>query len=325
MKKLLSGLLCAGMILTGCSQAPKETGITVTDQAGREVTLEKPAEKVASGYYISTSTLIGLGHADKIVGVEMKADTRLIYKEAAPEVLELPALGNKKMFNVEECAKADSDVVFLPVSLESYIEELEALDMEVVLLDPETQEDFKEAVEIIGEVMGCEDKVDEYFDYEEKLLEKYEVLENDKTVYFAGSDILSAAATGMFQNEIIEYAGAKNALDIEGSKWAEIDIETLIKANPDYIFVEAGSLKIEDFTQNENLQDIKAVKEGNVYIFPSELETWDTPCLSSALGKIWAASIINPEKVKMNKVVEESVDFYTNYYGFNATNDLLGF
>ena len=35
--------------------------VTVTDQAGREVTIEKEPEKVVSGYYISTSLLIALG------------------------------------------------------------------------------------------------------------------------------------------------------------------------------------------------------------------------------------------------------------------------
>ena len=117
--------------------------MTITDQAGREVTFEEPCQTAASGYYITTTIMIGLQQQDKLTGIEMKPETRPIYAKAAEEILDLPQLGNKKMFNVEECAKSDPDVVFLPVSLESYVEELEALDIPVVLLEPETADDFE--------------------------------------------------------------------------------------------------------------------------------------------------------------------------------------
>ena len=35
--------------------------ITVTDQAGRTVTIESPAERIVSSYYISTALLVALG------------------------------------------------------------------------------------------------------------------------------------------------------------------------------------------------------------------------------------------------------------------------
>ena len=61
--------------MSACTQQPnKETtkteGITIVDQAGRKVTLEKPAEKVVSGYYIATSTLLGLRSEERRVGKE---------------------------------------------------------------------------------------------------------------------------------------------------------------------------------------------------------------------------------------------------------------
>ena len=152
MKKMTAFCLAVMMSLSlfGCSQAQQVEGITIVDQGGRKVTLEKPAEKVASGYYIATTTIIGLGGEDMLTGVEMKAETRPIYKAAASKLLDLPALGNKKMFHVEECAKADPDVVFLPVSLKEYAAQLEELGIATVLLNPETQEQYDEAVQIIA-------------------------------------------------------------------------------------------------------------------------------------------------------------------------------
>ena len=48
---------------------------------------------------------------------------------------------------------------------------------------------------------------------------------------------------------------------------------------------------------DEAYRDIKAVKDKQVYEFPSKLETWDTPNLSSCLGELYMASVLYPEKV----------------------------
>ena len=52
--------------------------VTLTDQAGREVTLEAEPETIVSGYYIPSSLLIALGLEDKMVGIEAKAGKRAI-------------------------------------------------------------------------------------------------------------------------------------------------------------------------------------------------------------------------------------------------------
>ena len=91
--------------------------ITVTDQAGREVTIEKEPSSIVSGYYISSSLLIALGLKDKVVGIEAKADKRPIYKLAAPELTELPNVGTAKEFNLETCAALSPDLVILPMKL----------------------------------------------------------------------------------------------------------------------------------------------------------------------------------------------------------------
>ena len=75
------------------TDAATEYPVTLTDQAGREVTIESQPETLVSGYYISTSLLIALGLEDNLVGIEAKADTRPIYALSAPPLLELPRVG----------------------------------------------------------------------------------------------------------------------------------------------------------------------------------------------------------------------------------------
>ncbi len=330
MKKMTAFCLAVMMSLSlfGCSQAQQAEGITIVDQGGRKVTLEKPAEKVASGYYIATTTIIGLGGEDMLTGVEMKAETRPIYKAAASKLLDLPALGNKKMFHVEECAKADPDVVFLPVSLKEYAAQLEELGIATVLLNPETQEQYDEAVQIIAKVCGKEEAAEDYFAYCKELYDTYLDFEADdsKQVYMAGLDLLQAAGKDMYQAEVIHDAKGINAYAQGGNRgWQSINVETLLSLNPAYILLENGGITSEEVYADESLQELRAVKNKQVYVFPSALETWDTPNLSSCLGTLWCAAILYPQEVSMEAVEKEAIDFYKQFYDIDVTGEQLGF
>ena len=83
------------------SQSAATFPVTVTDQAGREVTIDSEPEKIVSGYYISSSALIALGAEDRMVGIEAKADKRPIYQLSAPELIDLPSVGTAKEFNLD--------------------------------------------------------------------------------------------------------------------------------------------------------------------------------------------------------------------------------
>lgn len=303
----------------------KQEGFTVTDQAGRKVTFDKPAEKVISGYYIATSTVIGLGQKDKLVGVEMKAGQREIYKKAAPEVVSLPAMGNKKSFNVEAAIKTKADVAFLPVSLKSYAGKLEDAGMKVILLNPETQSEYDEAVNLIASVLGAQEEAEKYFTYRDSLLEQY-ITDTGvaKSVYMAGSTLLEGAGTDMFQNGLLKQARAENVMSKAGKGWSTIGKETLLERNPDVIFLENGGARVSDVLDDAALASLDAVKNKQVYEFPSTLETWDTPNLSSCLGTLWAYATLYPDNLSMDTVKQEAKDFYKTFYKIDVTNSDLG-
>ena len=128
MNKLLALLLAASFAACGNEPAPTPDPeptpdptpaitypLTVTDMAGREVTLEKEPERIVSGYYISSSACIALGLSDKMVGIEDKSAKRPIYKLAAPALIDLPNVGSAKAFDLEACVNANPDLVILPM------------------------------------------------------------------------------------------------------------------------------------------------------------------------------------------------------------------
>jgi iron complex transport system substrate-binding protein len=111
----------------------------------------------------------------------------------------------------------------------------------------------------------------------------------DKTVYFEVSPLeygLWTAGADTFMDEVAEMVGLKNAFsDISG--WAEISQEQVIDRDPDYIvavpmsYDESATLK-DQILSRKGWQDMKAVKNGTVYIANSDEITRPGPRLAKA-------------------------------------------
>lgn len=331
---LLAVCVAAGFVSCGGADENKASGgepIVLTDHLGREVTLDKPAETVVSSYYISTTTLIALGAEDQLVGVEMKAEKRPIYKLAAPQILDLPAMGNKKNFNMEECAKLNPDLVILPMGLKDYVAQLEELNIPVLVVNPETKEAFDELVMMLGEATGHTDRASALGDYFDgvcaEVSERLEGADGEKSVYFGSADdVLRSATAEMYQNDLIHYAGGKAVFgDLTEKGWTAVSAETLSAYNPEYIFVEnMGDESAEALMNDPAFASLTAVKDGNVFAFPSKIETWDTPSPSNMLGIYWMSSVLYPDVISMDEVRDKAAEFYKEFFDIEVTAEQLG-
>ena len=306
------------------------SGITVVDQAGREVTLEEPADKLVSSYYISTALLIALGCEDDLAGIEKKGETRQLYHMAAPELLELPAVGSGKGINVEETAALEPDVVILPKRLQESAASFEALDIPVIIVNPETQEEFEECISLLATVTGTEQTGEELLNYYHEKMEFARELTKDAEkplVYLAsGSDYLSTCTSKMYQNDLISMAGGLNVSgELEDTYWAEISAEQLAAWNPEYIFgVSYAEYGLDSFTENEALAEVEAVKKGQVYTFPSTIEAWDYPTPSSVLGVLWLTNVLHPDLYSTEDYKKEAVEFYQKFFDIQVSDEDLG-
>lgn len=337
MKRILSLLLVMTMLisLAACTTSNKKDDpvnentettkyypITVTDHAGRTVTIEDEPQKLVSGYYISTSLLIALDLDEKMVGIEAKANKRAIYKLASPELIDLPNVGTAKEFDLEGCAALEPDLVILPLKLKSAVETLEGLGIDVLLVNPENEELMTEMVNMIASATNTKDKAAALLSFtEDKKAVLSDALAGAEAprVYLAGnSSMLSTAGNAMYQSDMIRLAGGTNvAAEIEDSYWVEIDYEQLLKWDPDYIILASdASYTVEDVLSDPNLADCKAVKNSNVYQLPNKAEAWDSPVPSGILGSVWLANVLHDDLLSdadCNKIIDE---YYKTFYGF---------
>lgn len=297
--------------------------VTVTDQAGREVTIEKEPSSIVSGYYISSSLLIALGLKDKVVGIEAKADKRPIYKLAAPELTELPNVGTAKEFNLETCAALSPDLVILPMKLKDAAQSLTDLGITVLLVNPESQDLMTEMINTIATATNTNSeaaKLLAYIDSQKNMLTSALSGVEPESVYLAGnSSFLSTAGPSMYQSSIIELAGGKNAADsITDSYWAEISYEQLLAWDPSYIIIASDAeYTVDDVMNDPNLAECTAVKNSHVYAIPGDVEALDSPVPAGILASVWLAGILHPDQVSADTYTTEMTNYYETFYGIN--------
>lgn len=316
---------------TGTKEVKRAEKIVVTDQMGREVEVPGNVERIVSSYYITSSLLIALESKERVVGLEVKADTREIYKKAAPEFLNLPAVGSGKTFNIEECLELKPDLVIIPLRLKEFLPKLEELNIPVLVVDPESMESFIECIELLGKAINKEDRAKELVDYYklkmDMVVNKTKDIKDKPKVYLsAGSSPLSTCTSKMYQNDLIHMAGGDNvSKGLEDGYWATISAEELVKWNPDYIFmVGYASYTKEDIINDDKFKNLNGVKNDKVFVFPSKIEPWDYPTPSSVLGILWLVNKLHPDIYPTDEYVKEGEEFYKKFFNIEVSKEDMG-
>ena len=324
-----SGSVSASGSAPAESAGQAEGQIVLTDQAGREVVLEGPAQSIVSCYYISTYAAIALGAEDRVVGLEKKADTRPIYQMAAPELLEKPQVGTMKELDVEATAALEPELVIMPQALADYAGTLTQLGIPVLVVNPESHEALVEMLQLMGTALGLEDRAEALASYYQEQLDRMAELTQDAeapVVYMgSNSSFLATAPASMYQSTLIRQAGGVNAGDsLEGDYWTEVSYEDVLAMAPQVVVLPAGAeYTVQDVVEDPQLSALPAVQDGAVYQMPGGIEEWDSPVPSGILGTMWMTSVLHPDVYPFEEFTADAQDFYQTFYGFSVDASLI--
>jgi iron complex transport system substrate-binding protein len=144
MKKLIA--LFAGLLALNAGAA-----ITVHDDFGNPVTLEKPAMRVIALAPHVTEMVYAAGGAERIVAAVSYSD----YPAAAKL---LPKVGSNRQIDIERIAqlKPDLIVVWMHGSAERQIEQIRALGIPMFHSEPRKLTDIASTLTRLGKLMGTE-------------------------------------------------------------------------------------------------------------------------------------------------------------------------
>ena len=363
MKKIIALLLALVIVLslTACGakeeapaettaapvvEAPVETAApetetpewpkTITDIMGNEVVLQAPAAHLVGTHNPTMNTAVVLGGGGKyIAGFGNKEMADVLYSYVYPELKDdVIQIGKGKNINYETVLTTGADLAILPQRFAYMVEEFDAIGIPaiVILSSTESYDTIRNAINLMGEVVGEEDRAEEILTYFngiiDKITERTAAVTEKPSVMFLGSSNMYAVAPGaMIQSDIMETAGAVNAVsgvEVLGS-FADVSAEEIVGWNPDVIWVpNYADYTVEDVLNAPEFSSITAVQNGAVYTFPCELEPWDYPTVSACLGAAWAAYNLHPDLYSYDELIADVNGLYELLYGQTFTAEQIG-
>jgi len=287
-------------LLISCDSTPSATtpsGITVTDQLGRTVTVAPDPQRIISIAPSNTEILFALGLADRIVGVTS-------YCNFPPEALDKPRIGDFATPNIEEIVAAAPDLILAASIHEStVVPQLESRGLTVVALSPDNLAEVLEAITLTGKitgkdaeaaavVSGMEDRIKAVTDKTGSLSEA----KKPRVFYVVWHDPLMTAGANTFTDELICQAGGTNiAHELEG--YPDIGLETVIAADPQVMVAGVGMGEGQDLpllflTEEDRLKDTSARRDNRIYAINMDIIGRASPRLVEALDEF--ARILHP-------------------------------
>lgn len=305
--------------------------VTIIDQVGNTIEIPQPVRKVITPHSIATYTVYGVGGADRLVaGAFLGARDEPGISRMTQIDPRFPELNSYTMsqreINVEEVALLAPDVI-LTSARSQWLDAVAELHIPVVLFNGETPEALKEAVQIVGQILGPNTaaRADAWVAYYDSIFttvtEATASLEKRPTVLFSGSEPLRIASSEMYQTFMVQAAGGSSVSGDLTGYWNDVNLEQIAVWNPEVIFTASyDGPTLDIFLDSPEWQVINAVQNGQVYQMPSYVAPWDTPIPESVLGIIWMTETLYPDLVDLDCATETDY-FYRAFYGYQLAED----
>lgn len=296
----------------------------IIDSNGRKVIIPKKIYRIISLYPMSTIIIFSIKEEDKLVGrvTEEKVVNYDNIKKIYPDYDKLPEIGSFKDYNPETILSFKPDLVIAPHY--TNIKKLEEINIPIILLNHESPENLLKSIDILGNALDKKEdseKIMNYYNNKKAYIEEKLKGLVKRKVYVSGETILKSYGSDFYQTFMVDIAGGESVTKkISGGK-IEISIEDLLRYNPEYIFIPPYFIGTkEDVLNKKELQEIKAIKDKKVYVFPSFILSYDLPSVESILGIIWLSEKINVDILKIN-LKNEIKEFYKNIFDYNIKNE----
>lgn len=316
--------------------APASTKVQITDVLGRTITLDKPASGILGTHNPSMNTGIVLGGGDKYIkGFGNKNMANKLYEHVMKDYDGIVQIGKGSTLNLETVATLKTNnVAIIPERFKSQIGEFEKVGVKAIVALPNSESfsTIKNSLTIAGKALGEDQQAARINAFIDKSIQETKALAAKATskpsvLFLGSSSSLSVASTSMIQTDIIEMAGGTNAVtgvNVKGA-FADVSIEQIIAWNPEVIWVpDYASYTVKSLLEDSKWSSIKAIKNKAVYQFPSDLEPWDYPTASAALGLRWGLYNLHPELYSKTDLMKSSDEFYQLVYGKKFTAEQLG-
>lgn len=326
-------LSSAALGLLALSIAPLHAEpITFQDHEGRDVTLEKPAERIVSIPIPMASTLVAIdGGTEHLVGMNPRAKSAIlegILGKIFPEAKDIASDVTAPNFipNVEELAATNPDLVIQWAGRgPDYVDPILNAGLTTMLISYGTEQKARDYMTWSAKALGKPERIKDLIDWREEVLQdiaaKTDTIAEDKkpsVLYLlrAQENLRTAGEEGNYNAFYMKLAGGKVASAGMPAGWADVNAEQIAAWNPDVILLNSfeDALKIDRIFDDPILSLTNAAKTKRVYKMPLGGYRWDPPNQESPLTWMWLADLLHPDVFDYD-VRAEMKKAYKTLYG----------
>lgn len=250
---------------------PAETNgiVTVTDQMGREVTIEGIPQRIISLSPSNTEVAFALGLGERIVGVTE-------YCNYPPEALEKDIVGGFSTPSIEKVIELEPDLILASTIHEEEVPRLEELGIPVLVVEASSLNELYASMSLVAEITGVISAGEEVIASMQQRIQAVQdvvsVIDDEDKIrvyYEVYSDPLMSAGSGAFITDIITLAGGINIFGDVDENYPQISAEVVAERQPDIILFPdyhgTADFVLEGMADRPGWESVPAVLEFRVY------------------------------------------------------------
>ena len=309
----------------------------VEDLNHQQITVPDKIDKVF-GSSPPMNYLIYALNPNKMIGLNFNAKNPNNYAGSEflnSYFLSLPIIGSfhggGQSINLETILKYKPDLILVwedDMLVEKVKSEIQKTKIPTLTIPFRKIEDMPRAIKLTGDIIDEEKRGDILSAYAQKIIDEINTaLKNVKPIryyYAEGTDGLATECASSFHVEALNFSGGENVHKCQQSGvlgLEKINFEALIAYDPDVIIIQ-NALVFNDIVENPLWQHLRAVKNKNIHLVPSNPFNWidRPPSFMRIIGTQWLTKLFHPKEygIDLHQRVSE---FYELFLGVKPIDE----
>lgn len=322
-------------ILCGCASISGQTAvdtITVTDCAGRTVTVPKDPQSICCVCPFSGPIIVMCGYGDRVTTSCNNMTRSNLLTMICPGIADAAVVKSSGSVNAEAVLEYGTDLIFVndgTYEAPGERAKLDSLGIPYVVVGFDDLESQLDAILVIGRALGAEDRAQNYASWCESVYADVqqtlpETPDDPVELYHAVNEAVRTDYAGSICDEWITMTNVHDVslgsdLTVEGGK-AYTTLEQIYAWDPDLIICnEAG---VDDYIlSDEKWAGLRCVRDGAVYQIPVGISRMGHPTSTETpLALIWLANLLYPEQYEVD-YIQTLKDYYLRFYDFEIDDE----
>jgi iron complex transport system substrate-binding protein len=272
---LARGIAALGLAALLAAAAPAVAAISVTDDTGAAVTLQRPAQRIVSLAPHATELLFAAGGGARVVGT-------VAYSDYPPAARDIPRVGDNRSLDLERIAalKPDLVVVWRHGNAQKQLDRLRALGIPLFFSEPHRMADIPRSIEALGTLLdtraSAHDAAQQFRQRVDGLRNRYSGRPPVTVFYQVWEQPLMTLNGQHIFSDMLALCGGRNVFASEPLLVPTVSVEAVIAANPEVLLTASmgatqGNRPIDTLDGWKRWPQLLAVQRGNLFTINGDL------------------------------------------------------